>query len=194
MERPRIQIPIPTLFGKAVTKASESLLPYLKTIDEGIQGINYIFGHPKEILNTLIDYEKTLEFQYKKYPLVALFMDFPELYAGTGYRCKVRLRVVIAHRTTEDIKAPRRYETSFEQVLYPVYEELMKQIPTVKGIMVTPGRIPHTKTDRPFWGRGGLYGSELEAPNDFLDCIEITDMELNIAYLNPVCLPITSNL
>ena len=40
--------------------------------------------------------------------------------------------------------------------------------------------IEHTKIDRLFWGKEGLYANEGNIFEDFLDCIEIRDLELNV--------------
>lgn len=164
--------------GRVVTATKAALsLPVL----------HYEYGHPTEIVNTLIQMTKTLTHDALKYPLIALFQDFPENEQGAaGSLTKVRLRIVIATRGVTGGKAADRQAQSFDAVLYPIYNEFVHQL-TRSPYFLNPARPRHEKIDRPFWGKEGLYGNIANIATDELDCIELRNLELTT--LTRDCVP-----
>lgn len=190
-----MQTPIVELFGDAVKLAERALMPHLKTVSPAIQQVHYLYGHPREIVGQLVEMNKLQQYQLMKYPLVALFMDFPEPASTSGLRSTPRLRGVIANRADETGKAKDRYQTNFKPILYPLYEAILSGLAQCGHFLVTsPRAIEHTKTDRPYWGREGLYGNEGNIFGDALDCIEFSDLRLPVQYANLGCRTPTSNL
>ena len=143
----------------------------------------YMFGHPKEIINMLLKKDKHDVQKYNKYPLIALFQDFTE---GIGEDQFVSssvddLNLVIVMNTSQDYTAKNRYDNTFRTVLYPLYDLLIKHIEQSGWFKdVGPGLVPHDKIDRLYWGRSGLYGNEANIANDFIDAIEIQNLQLNM--------------
>lgn len=173
------------VFGDIVSKVSASLTAQLRDFDQGITGVHYLHGHPMEIIETLSQKAKSNVHKWKKYPLVALFQDFPERkFSEPGIESEPSLHLIIARATAPTYKADQRYEKNFKPVLYPIYVELLNQI-SISKVFMTYGtsQIPHVKIDRLYWGREGLYGNEGNAFNDWVDCIEIRDLKLK-TYLN----------
>ncbi len=170
------------IFEGIVQAVSTKLINYLQTIDPAIEAVNYLHGHPKEIIETLMQRDKSDTFQFKKYPLVALFQDFPENHnQQIGIDNEASLHLVIVQSTRPDYKADERYTKNFKPILYPIYMELLQQISFSKAILnYGVGDLPHTKIDRLYWGKEGIYGSEANVFNDFLDCIELRDLKLKI--------------
>lgn len=182
------QTPIATRFGHVVTATQAAILADLQAIDPLIEHIHYQYGHPLSIINTLTEMDNsTRAFQFKKYPLVALFMDFPEdtPVAPNGLTTAT-VQIVIATQTIEDKTPSQRYATSFSQILYPIYEELMRQL--AKSPWFFNPTVSRTKTDRPFWGKEGLYGNYSGVANDFLDAVETKSMKLIVPTGSP-CSP-----
>ena len=165
-----------------VEKVSAELLPTLQAYDENITGVHYLHGHPLEVIETLGQRDKSDSLVFKKYPLIALFQDFPEAMTGTtGIPHEPRLHMIIAGATRQDYKAPERYEKNFKPVLYPIYSEFLHQLSLHPAfISQSAWKIPHTKTDRLYWGREGLWGNEGNIFNDWIDCIEIRDLRLKV--------------
>lgn len=141
--------------------------------------LNYMHGHPKEITDSLTEMTRNPTAAAGKYPLVALFQDFEE--DKSGDFIKVKLQMIIAVLTKNTMKAPERYDASFRPYLYPIYNELI-QVIARSGYFneSTVKQVKHIKIDRLFWGRNGLYGNQGNIFNDFIDCIEIKDLTLNV--------------
>lgn len=150
------------------------------------QDINYLHGHPKEILNTLSEQGKSKSLKYKKYPLVALFQDFGEEMGETvGAYASTSLNLVICTSTEAHYTSGQRYEKNFKPVLYPIYEEFLKQLHASKAFdTLSAAKIRHRKTDRLFWGRNGLYGNDGNIFNDRIDAIEIENLNLKVNLKN----------
>lgn len=170
-----------------VSKVSEKLLPSLKAFDPGITAVHYDYGHLLEIVETLS--QKTTaggDFAYKKYPLVALLLDVPEEHGREiGVYAKYRLHIIIARGTKPTFKAPERDEYNFRPVLMPIYLEFIRQLKASKAFSILDEySIPNEKINRYYWGRDGLAGKEGNVFNDWVDCIEIKNLELklNINY------------
>jgi len=151
-----------------------------------INTINYQYGHKLELLETLkqMDQDASGQNKFLKYPLVYLVQDFvedrgkqPGIYAETS------LNILIMHQTEPTHKITDRYNKVFKPVLYPIYYSLINQINQSR--FVNQGNedlIPHTKIDRAFYGKKGLGGNEKNALNDFVDAIEIVNLDLKINY------------
>lgn len=169
------------LIGDVVAKVSTQLLSTLQVIDPNIQAVQYDYGHPLEIVETLRQKDEVEEFHKEKYPLIALFQDFeedrtkdPDIYAGT------RLNIIIANHTSVEYKSKDRYTYNFKPILYPIYLEFLKQLGDSGYFQIVGTKVPHTKIDRVYWGRQGLYNNSGNVFNDYLDCIEIKNLQLNI--------------
>lgn len=142
---------------------------------------HYEHGHPLEIVDTLKEMTQNPDASALKYPLIALFQDFDEDKGLDGTESKVKLHLIIATLTDKMLKAPERYTVSFKPILYPVYVEFMKQIGKSHFFREeNPDRILHTKTDRLYWGRNGLFGQNTNVFDDYIDCIEIQNLQLNV--------------
>ena len=156
--------------------------------------VNYQFGHVIEIINTLKELSKTQRTSPAKFPLVCLFQDFTEEKGGASdTESKVKLNLIVAMMTKPTYTASDRYRITLKPVLYPIYEILITSIIRSGYYKLTTLSKPpkHKKTDRLFWGKSGLYGSAGNQFNDYIDAIEITDLELEVYKQH--CEP-TSNL
>lgn len=168
------------IFEDIVKNVSNVLIPQFQSIDNKITGVHYEHGHPIEIIETLAQKDKMNNFIFDKYPLVALFQDFQEVYNTTvGAPNEVNLHIIIARATRPEYKAKERYEENFKPFLYPIYHELKRQILlSSKFLIYSDEQIRHTKIDRLYWGSEGLYRNKKNVFNDFLDVIEIKNLRL----------------
>lgn len=169
-------------FREIVEKVSQRLTPTLQEFDHNITGVHYLHGHPLEIIETLGQRDKSKTMLFDKYPLVAVFQDFPERVAEEpGTISEVTLHLIVARATSPSYKATERYEHNFKPVLYPVYYELLKEIHLSRAFRtMSPTLIRHTKIDRLYWGREGLGKNQGNIFNDWIDCIEIKDLKLKV--------------
>jgi len=142
----------------------------------------YMHGHPLEIINTLALKDKNDVHKYNKFPLIALFQDFVEkMGENQAVSSAAELNLIIAVNTSPDYSSEERYDNSFKTVLYPLYDLLIKHILKSKWFAnIDPGLVPHSKIDRLFWGRTGLYGNESNVFNDYIDAIEIQNLSLEL--------------
>ena len=149
-------------------------------------GILYEYGRSIQILAELIKKNQGITPATKqKYPLFALFQDFPEQ-TLTGYFCTVKFpKIVIAMLTNSNDPTPKRYTQTFKPVLYPIFEEFRRQLMRHPNIVGNdPGAIPMIKWDRP--GTQPASDPKLGANfNDYLDAIEIQNMELTFKQIKP---------
>ena len=142
----------------------------------------YMHGHPLEIIDLMNQKDTDEVYKFQKYPVIVLFQDFTE---EMGQEMTVisegTFNLIIAAETSVDYTASQRYTNTFRPTLYPLYDLLMKYIPK-SGLFknVATGMVPHSKTDRLFWGREGLYGNEGNIFNDRIDAIEIENLTLQM--------------
>lgn len=168
------------IFKDIVSQVSNNLTPGLRMLDNKITSVHYQHGHPLEIIETLAQRDKTNRLKFDKYPLIALFQDFPETISEVdGAPNEVTLHLIIARSTRADYKSGERYDHNFKPFLYPIYHELLKQIYlSGKFLVYDSSKIRHTKIDRLYWGKEGLYNNKGNIFNDFLDVIEIRNLKL----------------
>jgi hypothetical protein len=148
--------------------------------------VHYQHGHLIEIIQTIRDMSKAPTQSAKKFPLVALIQDFEEKKGSDyGTLATVSLSVLIAMNTDPKYKAAERYTKTFKTVLYPVYEYLLEAMARSGYFTVTDAKmIDHTKVDRLYWGKNGLSGNSANAFDDYIDAIEIKNLNLIVKRLN----------
>ena len=138
----------------------------------------YLYGHPLEIANTLTEWSKNPNQKFEQFPLIILFQDFEER-KGThqGENSVVSLNMVICCNTDKHYKSNERYEKTFKTVLYPLYDLFIEALTNSGYFAQTDDLIPHTKIDRVYYGN---QANTANLFNDFIDAIEIKDLELTI--------------
>ena len=144
----------------------------------------YLYGHRLDIANRLLLKNMDSVYKEQKYPLIALIMDFPEVISNG--MANYNLHLAILHLTESTYTIEDRYTKVFKPVLYPLYLLLMEQLRKV-GKFTWPGDQgypPHTKTDRPFWGKVYEQGNASYIFNDRLDALEISDLKINKTIKN----------
>lgn len=152
--------------------------------------ISYMYGHPIEIIENLRQMSKREEYPIEdigvvlapKYPLIALFTDYEEK-KGEDWQIEseVDLHFIIANITEKGYTAEERATVNFKAKLYPIYDQFLKSIASSGYFRESVWQdIKHTKTDRFFWGKTGLYANAGNVFEDYLDCIELTNLKLTL--------------
>jgi len=144
-----------------------------KIVISGI-AVKYTYGRQVQILEEL---QRVNNNSKLKYPLIALYQDFPENRGGrTGYYAEVIIpRIVISCLTVSTDPVPKRYEQTFKPILYPIYYEFLNQISKHGGItQMEVDSIKHIKWDRPGTQPAGT------GQNEYTDSIEIKNLTLTI--------------
>ena len=155
-------------------------------LNDNVNEITYMHGHPIEIIQTLGDRDQTTnELKYKKYPLVALFQDLAETQQA-GNTVEATLQIIIATSTKPELKAEQRYITTFTPILYPLYDLFISELNKHKKV-ISFYRADHQKYDRVFWGTVSniMEGTQVRMFNDYLDAIELQN--LKITFRNNNC-------
>lgn len=164
-----------------------TLLQKLQLVDPKITGIHYEHGHPIEIVETITEKGEGVSEKFNRFPLVGLLQDFKEeIGSSPGFYADGTFDLIICAGTDPNFKAQKRYDVNFKPILYPIYFALMEAIRLSRKFELDPGAetFSHTKIDRLYWGRQGLYGMEGNVMNDRVDCIEIDGLKLRIKQQN----------
>lgn len=148
---------------------------------EGAGAPYYSFGHRLEISRSLLIKGQDKVNKFKKYPLIALQMPFPE--AWNNGMNRLRLNVAILAFTDKKYNSAQRLVNVYQPILYPLYEMFMEEIRN-SGLFFWDGKLdqrraPHTKIDRMFWGTQYSEGNDKYIFNDPLDAIEIVDLQIS---------------
>lgn len=144
--------------------------------------IQYIHGHPEEVIETLKTLSLSNTTSDKKYPLIALFQDFEEVRGNLNYYSSINLNLIIAINTRKELKARERYEKNFNKYLLPIYFNFLKCLYNCGYFAIQNlNEIEHTKIDRLFWGRQPLMQNVTFS--DYIDAIEIKNLKLKVKYL-----------
>lgn len=156
------------IIGDCVDAAQESLN----------MRINYVYGRQSQILQKLQDMNDSVSYKDGKYPMLAVYMDFPER-RGLGYYANIVLpKLIIAALTVSTNYADIRYNENFKPVLYPIYYEFLHQLSVHPNIVQhDENYIPHTK-----WDRVGTLPVGMDT-TDYIDAIEINNLTLTVTQL-----------
>lgn len=147
-----------------------------------IEGIWYEHGHILEIIETLKQKDASESTERQRYPVICLVQDFPTNEGAFGSDGVARLHVIIAMTTEPTLKAEERKERNFIPILRPIHDSFLKHLcwhPISMEYSVS--KLKKTSIDRYYWGREGLYGVEGNIFDDWIDCIEIKDLQLKLS-------------
>jgi hypothetical protein len=131
----------------------------------------FMHGHLQEIINTLIEKDKSNVAKYKKYPVIILVQDFPESITPESHDATIT--VIIATQTQSQIKASDRYAKTFKPVLIPLAEMFLEELGNSTNI--NQATFTFTKTDRLYWGTNNA-----NTGGDYIDAIEISDLKIRL--------------
>lgn len=178
------------IIGSAVALVQNEILDSIKAADIAANGstlitaIDYQYGHKRELIQTLSQMDADATTRMIKYPLVYLVQDFRERRGSEpGVYADVSLNVIIAHQTDPTFKITDRMANVFKPVLYPIYYSLMKQLATIpQSMQGSADMIEHDKFDRSYWGSQAVGGNDKLSLNDYVDAIEIQNLNIKFNY------------
>lgn len=134
--------------------------------------IQFMHGHPVELVKTLNSMVQGELCGIIKYPAILLFQDFEERLVNNRYY-EADLHLVIANSTIQSLIASERYEKNFKPLLNPIYQIFIDKVARKNATYDLKVR----KIDRLFWGQTGLSyyddGGTKNVFNDYLDAIEV---------------------
>ena len=141
----------------------------------------YMYGHRLEIANRLKEKDQDATNKYKKYPLIALRMDFPEAMGVKG-SFEVTLNIAILAYTDKKYNAEQRVANVVKPILIPLYDRFITCLRQSGIFTFTTSNMlypQHTRIIRPFWGIDASERNEKYIFDDPLDAIEIVNLKLN---------------
>lgn len=148
----------------------------------GISSINFQPGRSIQILKSLSDLDNSITLKGEKYPLVAMILPVQERRGiSVIYYAKVIIpRIVFAQIVswdgTESILDRYAPTGVLKTILYPCYYEFLKRVAWHPNIIGSdPYMFEHTKIDNPGTQPVG------EGTNDYIDSIEILNLELTLS-------------
>lgn len=138
--------------------------------------VYYMYGHPMEINNRLVELSGSPTEGHKKFPLIILFTDITIDRSLIGFYGSVSLRMLIANFTLPEYISEQRTEINFKPILHPIKKELINQIDR-HARFTYEDELTYKETDMYY------YGSQINNKNVFsdrIDAIELRDINLNI--------------
>lgn len=175
-------VAINDLIQTIVSRVSAVVVASLKQVDPLITGVHFEYGHYTDIQERLITYSKT-EKKHDRYPLVALFEDDRTAHTDGNFFGMANKKIIILTTSSNSWTRQQREERTFRPILYPIYEELLRQI-WLSGYFNVwqPEQIRHDQINRPHWGDPKLYGNDGYLFTDILDGIELNNLQLQTHF------------
>lgn len=151
--------------------------------------INYIFGSDQYVKDKLDEYSKTpagvSAERNPKFPLIAFLMPVTEQRDGAFYFSKAKVSLLIACSSRKEWSNEQRLETSFKNILRPVYVRLMDALRNDRRLITGYDEvIPHTYSENYSYGRYGAYTHSGDSVSEPIDAINIGSLELKIKVVN----------
>jgi hypothetical protein len=178
-----MQTPIVHIIQEVANNTNSAIIDKLQDIEERIFAVHFDYGHPSEIIARVASKSRTAVNRIHCYPLIGLFLDFPEETTGRAdLHCTATLHLFICHATSNKFTSQERTDRTFIPILYPILETFINQL--VRHPLIVEknySSLKYTKTDRYKWGTGGIeyYKDGIKNTfNDYLDAIEITGLKL----------------
>lgn len=153
----------------------------LTDFNADIKTINYIYGHTIEQREKLQQMSESPEYRSEKYPAVLLVEDI-RIRSGGDHRIAT-LNIYIVMGTEPNYDSSDRQQKNFDEILIPIYNALMDGIYRWPFFRTYNRQrdMPHTRIDRKYWGREIVGGTDANKLTDYLDAIEVANLELKLS-------------
>lgn len=143
------------------------------------RNVSYLFGDWNYISNQLTVWGKSPKTSPLKFPIICLYSPFTEERDAEDVR--VSLEFIIMVNTEKDYTNEDRELISFDKVLRPIYRLFMDEIRGDRRFVSDyRGVVPHQYTENYRYGRVGVLGPDGKPFRDFIDAIEIKNLELTV--------------
>jgi hypothetical protein len=163
------------IISSVVGLTAQEQLATLKAFNSDINAITFIYGSSNELVETLVQMDKSPSLKYNIWPAIMLFLDVSTDTSNKGGQYpEITLQLAIVMPTKTDYKAAERYEHIFEPILYPLWREFVKQLIYCGCFADFDRTLSYTKYDRPYWGKQG------NTLHEVVDAIEIKDLKLKL--------------
>jgi len=184
---------IDDIIGEVVQATSDKVLATIQANEASVLGnslitqIRYSKSSFDELIETLLQEDKSDAGRLTKYPLIHLIQDVSiERGNDIGVYGSPTLNIVFIHQTQQAFKTEERDEKVFKPVLWPIYYEFLEQLKWNEWVLDTwqvTGEFRHRVIKRAFWGNRQLQGSK-NILSDYVDAIEVQNLGVKINYSN----------
>lgn len=143
------------------------------------KNVSYLFGDWSYISNQLTVWGKSPNTSPLKFPIICLYSPFTEERDAEDVR--VSLEFILMVNTEKGYTNEDRESISFDKVLRPIYRLFMDEIRGDRRFVSDyRGVVPHQYTENYRYGRVGVLGPDGKPFRDFIDAIEIKNLDLTI--------------
>lgn len=147
--------------------------------------INYTFGNAQYVKDRLDELSETAKGNEMKFPLIALFCPFNEHRNSPEYYTRAKVRILIAHSSIQQWSNEQRLETSFRNVLRPIYSSFLEALKEDGRLdFGYDEQIAHEYSENYSYGRYGAYTGTGEQVSEPIDAINISNLELKVKLPN----------
>ncbi len=183
---------IDDIIGGVVTAVQNSILTQIKANETAalggtkIQKIRYSKSSYNELLENLAQADGSPEERFNKYPLIHLVQDVVvDRGSEVGVYGTASLNIVFIHQTEQTYKIEDRDEKVFKPVLWPMYYDFLAQLYNSGWVVFNDvGEYRHQVIKRAFWGNRKLKAAGEMILNDFVDAIEVRNLNLKFYFKN----------
>lgn len=142
--------------------------------------VYYDFGRYVEVTRNLTSKDGGKESKNKKYPLIWLVVPYTVVDTWIEGPCEIKnLEIIIATATKQASTTPDRINENFIPFLYPIYDELRKQIDISGYFDDIDFNNDFERIDQPYWdGKQGT--SQANLFNDYIDAIQLRGIRLTV--------------
>jgi hypothetical protein len=171
------------IFRDIVAATSAKMLTTLQAVDPLITGIRYEYGHYTDIQERMIQYSKTAK--NERYPAIFILEDFVTRRGKIGLTGVTAPMILIVALTKPDITREQRDTLTFNPILWPIYNEFLRQI-KVSGMfnVYDETKISHDLIVRPHHGKTDDKKNLRYYFTDSLDGIEMSNLQLETYLQN----------
>lgn len=147
--------------------------------------INYTFGNAQYVKDRLDELSETAKGNEMKFPLIALFCPFNEQRNSPDCYTRSKVRILIAHSSIQQWSNEQRLETSFRNVLRPIYSSFLEALKEDGRLdFGYDEQIAHEYSENYSYGRYGAYTGTGEQVSEPIDAINISNLELKVKLPN----------
>lgn len=149
------------------------------------EDVNFIYGHQTEITEQLRVMSKDPEQRKKKFPLFVLYTDISVNHNRYDGYDGVVLQMAVAHSTERKFTTPERKVKTFDPFLRPLLNYFFQALfqSSVFAIVDEDKDVRVNIIERYFWGKNGLYGNVGNVFEEYIDAIELQNLDLKIHKL-----------
>lgn len=147
--------------------------------------IHYVFGNAQYVKDNLDELSRSAVGNEMKFPLIALFCPFNEQRNSPEYYSKAKVRMLIACSTSKAWSNEQRLESSFRNILRPIYDSFIKALKDDGRLdFGYTGHVIHEYSENYSYGRYGAHTDTGEEVSEPIDAINISNLEIKVKLPN----------